>query len=255
MSSSVETTFSEWNDDELFVSLRMLLNTDLFFAAKAAVRVFFAARKELDFAAKERGKVPKTVVLVVEKEQEEEQEEEDENPTVPRSIKRSPRSARKEDVERGIMIRCLLSLRGELEVTFCVTLFHVVDKDDVFSGDPHKRGGWERLLPAKEHETEGSSRRNEWCDPARKADEDDTDPVQETFKKLYKPNAGKRIKYGVFQETLSESDKNTYTDEEKTRLRAKAAEELTVIDDEERKRRGWFWFWFSPRVLFFKSVS
>jgi len=88
-----------------------------------------------------------------------------------------------------------------------------------------------------------------------KADEDDTDPVQETFKKLYKPNAGKRIKYGVFQETLSESDKNTYTDEEKTRLRAKAAEELTVIDDEERKRRGWFWFWFSPRVLFFKSVS
>ena len=83
-----------------------------------------------------------------------------------------------------------------------------------------------------------------------KADEDDTDPVQETFKKLYKPNAGKRIKYGVFQETLSESDKNTYTDEEKTRLRAKAAEELTVIDDEERKRRGWFWFWFSLQIRF-----
>jgi hypothetical protein len=108
MSSSVETTFSEWNDDELFVSLRMLLNTDLFFAAQAAVRVFFAARKELDFAAKERGKnfLPKMVVLVVEKEQEEEQEEKEENPTHPRSIKRSPRSARKEEVERGIMICC-----------------------------------------------------------------------------------------------------------------------------------------------------
>jgi hypothetical protein len=109
LSSSVETTFSEWNDDELFVLI--LLNTELFFAAaKAAVRVFFAARKELDFAAKERGKsfLP-GVVRVVEKEQEEEQEEEDENPTVPRGIKRSPRSARKEEVERGIMICCLLS--------------------------------------------------------------------------------------------------------------------------------------------------
>ena len=84
-----------------------------------------------------------------------------------------------------------------------------------------------------------------------KADEDDTkDPVQETFKKLYAPNSGKRIKYGVFQETVSESEKNTYTDEEKTRLRAKAAEELTVIDDEERKRRGWFWFWFSLQIRF-----
>lgn len=86
-----------------------------------------------------------------------------------------------------------------------------------------------------------------------KADEDDTDPVQETFKKLYTPNSGKRIKYGVFQETLSESDKNTYTDEEKTRLRAKAAEELTVIDDDERKRRGWFWFWFSLQIRFEES--
>lgn len=83
-----------------------------------------------------------------------------------------------------------------------------------------------------------------------KADEDDKDPVQETFKKLYKPNSGKRIKYGVFQETLSESDKNTYTEQEKTNLRVKAAEELTVIDDEERKRRGWFWFWFSLQIRF-----
>ena len=83
-----------------------------------------------------------------------------------------------------------------------------------------------------------------------KADEDDTDPVQETFKKLYKPNAGKRIKYGVFQETVSESEKNTYTDEEKTNLRRKAAEELTVIDTEERKRRGWFWFRFSLQIRF-----
>ena len=80
---------------------------------------------------------------------------------------------------------------------------------------------------------------------AAKADEDDTkDPVRETFKKLYAPNSGKRIKYGVFQETMSASEKNAYTDEEKTNLRRKAAEELTVIDKEERKRRGWFWFVF-----------
>ena len=86
---------------------------------------------------------------------------------------------------------------------------------------------------------------------AAKADEDDTkDPVQETFKKLYAPNSGKRIKYGVFQETLSESDKNTYTEQEKTNLRVKAAEELTVIDAEERKRRGWFWFCFSLQIRF-----
>jgi hypothetical protein len=71
---------------------------------------------------------------------------------------------------------------------------------------------------------------------------------------LYAPNSGKRIKYGVFQETLSESDKNTYTDEEKTRLRAKAAEELTVIDDEERKRRGWFWFSYSCSFLQIRFV-
>jgi hypothetical protein len=149
--SSVETTFSEWNDDDLFVLIP--LNADLFFAAlKAAVRVFFAAkRKELDFAAEARGKnfLPKMVVLVVEKARdEEEREEKEENPTHhPRGIKRSPfRSARKEDVERGIMIRCLLSLRGELEVTFCVTVFHVVDKDDVFSGDHPTQNGRERLL-------------------------------------------------------------------------------------------------------------
>jgi uncharacterized protein YgiM (DUF1202 family) len=87
-----------------------------------------------------------------------------------------------------------------------------------------------------------------------KADEDDTkDPVQETFKKLYAPNSGKRIKYGVFQETMSASEKNAYTDEEKMNLRRKAAEELTVIDKEERKRRGWFWFWFSLQIRFEES--
>ena len=90
---------------------------------------------------------------------------------------------------------------------------------------------------------------------AAKADEDDTDPVRETFKKLYKPNAGKRIKYGVFQETVSASEKNTYTDEEKTNLRRKAAEELTVIDTEERKRRGWFWFVFFSSNPFRRVVS
>ena len=89
-----------------------------------------------------------------------------------------------------------------------------------------------------------------------KADEDDTeDPVQETFKKLYAPNSGKRIKYGVFQETMSASEKNAYTDEEKTNLRRKAAEELTVIDKEERKRRGWFWFvFFSSNHPFRRAV-
>ena len=86
-----------------------------------------------------------------------------------------------------------------------------------------------------------------------KADEDDKDPVQETFKKLYAPNSGKRIKYGVFQETASASEKNAYTDEEKMNLRRKAAEELTVIDKEERKRRGWFWFWFSCSSNPFRS--
>jgi len=77
--------------------------------------------------------------------------------------------------------------------------------------------------------------------------EEERDPVRDAFEKLYAPNTGKRIKYGVFQETLSASEKNKYTDAEKTKLRAKASEELTVIDDEERKRRGWFWF--SRRVL------
>lgn len=88
-----------------------------------------------------------------------------------------------------------------------------------------------------------------------KADEDDKDPVQETFKKLYKPNSGKRIKYGVFQETASASEKNAYTDEEKMNLRRKAAEELTVIDKEERKRRGWFWFVFFSSNPFRRVVS
>ena len=88
-----------------------------------------------------------------------------------------------------------------------------------------------------------------------KAEEDDKDPVQETFKKLYAPNSGKRIKYGVFQETMSASEKNAYTDEEKTNLRRKAAEELTVIDKEERKRRGWFWFVFFASNPFRRVVS
>lgn len=90
-----------------------------------------------------------------------------------------------------------------------------------------------------------------------KADDDDKerDPVQETFKKLYAPNSGKRIKYGVFQETASASEKNAYTDEEKTNLRRKAAEELTVIDKEERKRRGWFWFVFFASNPFRRVVS
>ena len=149
------------------------------------------------------------------------------------------------------MIRCLLSLRGELEVTFCVTVFHVVDKM-MFSlaTTPHKTVGNAFSCKGARHRRKQSFFKRAKVRSAAKADEDDTDPVQETFKKLYTPNSGKRIKYGVFQETVSASEKNTYTDEEKTRLRAKAAEELTVIDDEERKRRGWFWFWFSLQIRF-----
>ena len=118
---------------------------------------------------------------------------------------------------------------------------------------PHETVGNAFSCKGARHRRKQSSKRA--VRSAAKADEDDTDPVQETFKKLYTPNSGKRIKYGVFQETLSESDKNTYTDEEKTRLRAKAAEELTVIDDEERKRRGWFWFVFFSSNPFRRVVS
>ncbi|CAL6352760.1 unnamed protein product [Bathycoccus prasinos] len=101
---------------------------------------------------------------------------------------------------------------------------------------PHKTVGNAFICKGTRNRRKQSSKRV--VRSGAKADEDDKDPVQETFKKLYKPNSGKRIKYGVFQETLSESDKNTYTEQEKTNLRLKAAEELTVIDKEERKRRG-----------------
>ena len=116
---------------------------------------------------------------------------------------------------------------------------------------PHKTVGNAFICKGTRNRRKQSSKRV--VRSGAKADEDDKDPVQETFKKLYKPNSGKRIKYGVFQETLSESDKNTYTEQEKTNLRLKAAEELTVIDDEERKRRGWFWFWFSCSSNPFRS--
>ena len=118
---------------------------------------------------------------------------------------------------------------------------------------PHETVGNAFSCKGARHRRKQSSKRA--VRSAAKADEDDTDPVQETFKKLYTPNSGKRIKYGVFQETVSESEKNTYTDEEKTNLRRKAAEELTVIDTEERKRRGWFWFVFFSSNPFRRVVS
>ena len=75
-----------------------------------------------------------------------------------------------------------------------------------------------------------------------KEDEDeDDDAVASVFKKIYVTNAGKRIKYGVFQETIVADDENyrtKYTEEEKRRLREEAARDLTVIDAAERKRRG-----------------
>ena len=116
---------------------------------------------------------------------------------------------------------------------------------------PHKTVGNAFICKGTRNRRKQSSKRV--VRSGAKADEDDKDPVQETFKKLYKPNSGKRIKYGVFQESLSTSEKNTYTEQEKTNLRLKAAEELTVIDDEERKRRGWFWFWFSCSSNPFRS--
>jgi len=74
-----------------------------------------------------------------------------------------------------------------------------------------------------------------------KDEDDDDDAVASVFKKIYVPNAGKRIKYGVFQETIVADDENyrtKYTEEEKRRLREEAARDLTVIDAAERKRRG-----------------
>lgn len=71
-----------------------------------------------------------------------------------------------------------------------------------------------------------------------KEGEDKDDAVADVFKKIYVPNTGKRIKYGVFQETITEENRVEYADEEKRRLREEAARDLTVIDAAERKRRG-----------------
>ena len=121
---------------------------------------------------------------------------------------------------------------------------------------PHETVGNAFSCKGARHRRKQSSKRAYVRSAEAKADEDDTkDPVQETFKKLYAPNSGKRIKYGVFQETMSASEKNAYTDEEKMNLRRKAAEELTVIDKEERKRRGWFWFVFVSSNPFRRVVS
>jgi len=73
---------------------------------------------------------------------------------------------------------------------------------------------------------------------AKEVKEEDDDAVADVFKKIYVPNTGKRIKYGVFQETITEENRAKYTDEEKRRLREEAARDLTVIDAAERKRRG-----------------
>lgn len=72
----------------------------------------------------------------------------------------------------------------------------------------------------------------------KEEEEEDDAFVADVFKKIYVPNTGKRIKYGVFQETITEENRAKYTDEEKRRLREEAARDLTVIDAAERKRRG-----------------
>jgi len=69
------------------------------------------------------------------------------------------------------------------------------------------------------------------------------DPVAAVFKRMYAPNAGKRIAYGIFlkpidDDSFSAANKLKITEEEKARLRDKARQEMTVIDEEERKRRG-----------------
>ena len=150
---------------------------------------------------------------------------------------------------------CLLSLRGELEVTTFASLHSTSWIKMMFSlaTTPHKTAF--SCKGARQTRRKQFAKRAYVRSAEAKADEDDTkDPVQETFKKLYAPNSGKRIKYGVFQETMSASEKNAYTDEEKTNLRRKAAEELTVIDKEERKRRGWFWFVFFASNPFRRAV-
>jgi len=90
-----------------------------------------------------------------------------------------------------------------------------------------------------------------------KEDEDeDDDAVASVFKKIYVTNAGKRIKYGVFQETIAADDENyrtKYTEEEKRRLREEAARDLTVIDAAERKRRGEKTFRYRYLFLFVRS--
>jgi len=90
-----------------------------------------------------------------------------------------------------------------------------------------------------------------------KEDEDeDDDAVASVFKKIYVTNAGKRIKYGVFQETIVADDENyrtKYTEEEKRRLREEAARDLTVIDAAERKRRGEKTFRYRYLFLFVRS--
>ena len=70
------------------------------------------------------------------------------------------------------------------------------------------------------------------------------DPVAAVFKRMYAPNAGKRIAYGIFLKPMIDDDSFSAandvktTEEEKARLRDKARQEMTVIDEEERKRRG-----------------
>ena len=69
------------------------------------------------------------------------------------------------------------------------------------------------------------------------------DPVAAVFKRMYAPNAGKRIAYGIVlkpidDDSFSAANKLKITEEEKARLRDKARQEMTVIDEEERKRRG-----------------
>jgi len=89
-----------------------------------------------------------------------------------------------------------------------------------------------------------------------KDEDEEDDAVASVFKKIYVPNAGKRIKYGVFQETIVADDENyrtKYTDEEKRRLREEAARDLTVIDAAERKRRGEKTFRYRYLFLFVRS--
>ena len=138
-------------------------------------------------------------------------------------------------------------------MTFCVTL----STSDVFSGDHPTRNGLEQLLlqrsttQRKEAVVETSVcaiRRSESGRGRYKRSRSRN--VQEVVRtEQRETNKVRRVSRNherVGEERVHGREMN---------LRRKAAEELTVIDKEERKRRGWFWFVFVSSNPFRRVVS